>query len=79
MGPPAETTWLRITARTDPSTKEIKLTPFTSRDGSSWTRGGTWTLPPRSDVRVGLLSHGAGASGAAPATARFDYFRLYNG
>jgi hypothetical protein len=70
---------LRITARTDASTKEIQLTPFTSRDGSSWTRGGTWTLPPRSDVRVGLLSHGAGASGASRATARFDYFRLYNG
>jgi arabinan endo-1,5-alpha-L-arabinosidase len=77
VGPPAETTWLRITARTDPSTREISLTPFTSRNGSSWTRGGTWTLPPMSDIRVGLLSHGAGGSGASPATARFDYFRLY--
>jgi arabinan endo-1,5-alpha-L-arabinosidase len=77
VGPPAETTWLRITARVDPSTKEIRLTPFTSRNGSSWTRGGTWTLPPKSDIRVGLLSHGAGGSGAPPATARFDYFRLY--
>jgi arabinan endo-1,5-alpha-L-arabinosidase len=77
VGPPAETTWLRITARVDPATKEIRLTPFTSRDGSSWTRGGTWTLPPKSDIRVGLLSHGAGGSDASPATARFDYFRLY--
>ena len=77
VGPPAETTWLRITARIDPSTKEIRLTPFTSRNGSSWTRGGTWTLPPKSDIRVGLLSHGAGGSDASPATARFDYFRLY--
>ena len=76
VGPPADTTWLRITARTDPSTKEILLTPFTSRDGSSWTRGGTWTLPPKSDIRVGLLSHGARGSDA-PATARFDYVRLY--
>jgi len=76
VGPPAETTWLRITARTDRANGERELTPFTSRDGRTWVRGGTWTLPKGSDVRIGLVSHGRAAADAA-ATAKFDYFRLY--
>jgi arabinan endo-1,5-alpha-L-arabinosidase len=77
IGPPAATTWLRITARTSPITGERLLTPFSSRNGSTWTRGGTWTLPKGSHIRIGLESMGAGYSAAAPATAVFDYFRVY--
>jgi arabinan endo-1,5-alpha-L-arabinosidase len=76
VGPPADTTWLRITARTDPRNGELELTPFTSRDGRTWVRGGTWTLPAGSDVRVGLVSQGR-REAAPVATARFDYFRLF--
>lgn len=62
VGPPAETTWLRITARTDPSTKEIRLTPFTSR------YGGSAGVMPRS-CRAGVLVRElrAVAQTAAPA------------
>lgn len=72
VGPPAETTWLRLTHRVDPGNGEHELRAWTSRDGREWVKGGVWTLPAGSDVRVGLV-----AQGGAGATAQFDYFRLY--
>jgi len=79
VGPPAKTSWLRIVHRLDPANGEHELTPFTSRDGKTWTRGGTWTLPAGTTVKVGLVSQGAGGPASAdapPATASFDYFRI---
>jgi len=72
VGPPAATTWLRITHRVDPANGEHELRGWTSRDGTTWVEGGVWTLPAGSDVRVGLVSHGG-----VGATAKFSYFRLY--
>jgi hypothetical protein len=72
VGPPAETTWLRLTHTLDPVTGEHRLRASTSDDGHTWVHGGVWTLPPGAAVRVGLVSHGG-----AGATADFDYFRLY--
>jgi hypothetical protein len=72
VGPPAETTWLRITHRVDPADGEHELRAWSSRDGTTWVKGGVWTLPADADLRVGLVSHGG-----AGATARFDYLRLY--
>ncbi len=72
VGPPDETTWLRLTHRVDPSNGEHELRAWSSRDGHTWVKGGVWTLPAGSRIRVGLVSHGG-----AGATARFDYFRLY--
>ncbi len=66
IGPPALTTWLRITARTNPTTGERVLTPFSSRNGHTWTRGGAWTLPKGSAIRVGLESMGASSDPARP-------------
>src|SRR4051812_18012268 len=77
VGPPASTMWLRVVHRTNPSTGEHLLTPFTSRDGRTWTRGGTWTLPAGTALKVGLISQGANASDAPAATASFDYFRVF--
>jgi arabinan endo-1,5-alpha-L-arabinosidase len=77
VGPPAPTMWLRIVHRTNPRTGEHLLTPFTSRDGHTWTRGGTWTLPAGTPLKIGLISQGANASDAPPATASFDYFRVF--
>jgi arabinan endo-1,5-alpha-L-arabinosidase len=77
VGPPARTMWLRIVHRTNPRTGEHLLTPFTSRDGRAWTRGGTWTLPAGTALKIGLISQGANASDAPPPTASFDYFRVY--
>jgi hypothetical protein len=75
VGPPAETTWLRLSQRIDRANGERELQASTSTDGRTWIRGGVWTLPAGSDVRIGLISHGR--QGGDPATARFDYFRLY--
>jgi beta-xylosidase len=72
VGPPAETTWLRMTHRVDPTNGEHEFRAWSSRDGSTWVKGGVWTMPPEADVRVGLVSHGG-----AGATARFDYLRIY--
>ena len=75
VGPPAETTWLRLVHRTDDS-GEHEVQAFTSTDGTLWIAGGVWTFPAGSDIRVGLISHGA--QGDAPlATAEFDYLRIY--
>lgn len=71
-GPPARTTWLRLTHRLDPS-GEHELRAWSSRDGVTWVRGGVWTLPASASVRVGLISHGG-----VGATARFHYFRSYH-
>jgi arabinan endo-1,5-alpha-L-arabinosidase len=72
VGPPAETTWLRISHRVDQANGEHELRAWSSRDGRKWVRGGVWTLPATADIQVGLASHGG-----AGATARFDYVRLY--
>jgi hypothetical protein len=72
VGPPAETTWLRITHETDRSNGEHELRAWTSRDGTTWVKGGVWTMAPDADVRIGLVSHGG-----AGATAAFDWFRIY--
>ena len=75
IGPPAPTTWLRIQARTDAAHGELELTGWSSRDGRTWVRGGTWTLPADAHVRVGLVAHGRNPADPQ-ATARFDWFRL---
>ncbi len=72
VGPPADTTWLRLTHRLDPRNGEHELRAWTSRDGRRWVKGGVWTLPAGADVRVGLIAHGG-----AGATAKFHYFRVY--
>ncbi|SEQ42381.1 family 43 glycosylhydrolase [Microlunatus flavus] len=72
VGPPARTTWLRLTHTVDQRNGEHELRGWTSRDGRTWVKGGVWTLPAGSDVKVGLVSHGG-----AGATARFGWFRVY--
>jgi hypothetical protein len=76
IGPPADTTWLRITHQVDQATGEHRLRGWTSRDGKTWVKGGVWTLPAGSHLRVGLVSHGA-TPGNPPATSAFDYLRIY--
>lgn len=72
VGPPAATTWLRLTHRLDTRTGEHLLRAWTSTDGHTWVKGGVWTLPAGTKLRIGLISHGG-----AGATADFDYLRLY--
>jgi arabinan endo-1,5-alpha-L-arabinosidase len=77
VGPPAETTFLRITHHVDPANGEHELRAWTRRPGTGWVKGGVWTLPAGSDLRVGLVSQGRSADDPDAATARFDWFRTY--
>jgi arabinan endo-1,5-alpha-L-arabinosidase len=71
VGPPSLTTWLRIVKRTRGG--EEHYTAYTSRDGTSWVRGGTWTHNLGENARIGLVS-----MGGTGFTAHFDYVRVHD-
>jgi len=70
VGPPGETTWLRIVKRTYAG--EELYTSYTSNDGETWVRGGVWTHQLGDSARIGLVS-----MGGSGFTANFDYVRVY--
>jgi arabinan endo-1,5-alpha-L-arabinosidase len=81
VGPPGEWTWLRIVARTEGAPADSaggpyggteRYTAYTSRDGETWTRGGTWAHQLGEDVRIGLVAMG----GPGDFHADFDYVRV---
>jgi hypothetical protein len=76
IGPPADTTWLRLSHRVDPNNGEHEFRAATRREGGDWIWGGVWTMPAGTDPRIGLISHGK-QTDAETATSRFDYFRVY--
>ncbi|MFL5356231.1 family 43 glycosylhydrolase [Archangium sp.] len=68
-GPAADTLWLRVAKRT--VGQEEHFTAYSSRDGSSWSRAGTWTHKLGTGARIGLVSQ------SGPSfTATFDYVRV---
>ncbi|MDC0707706.1 family 43 glycosylhydrolase [Stigmatella sp. ncwal1] len=69
-GPATETVWLRIVRRAQGS-QEL-YTAYSSINGTSWTRAGTWMHQLGPSARIGLVS----MSGAG-FTATFDYVRVY--
>jgi len=75
LGVPADNAWLRINVTIDPVTGEQKYQPATSTDGIHWTWGGVWVLPRGTSVQIGLVSQGR--SNSVQATARFEYFRVF--
>ena len=70
VGPPDEWTYLRIVKQMHAG--EEQYTAYTSRDGATWVRGGTWTHNLGQSARIGLV-----AMGGAGFTAGFDYVRVY--
>src|SRR5215211_8561863 len=70
VGPPAEWVYLRIVKRNHAG--EERYTAYTSLDGVTWVRGGTWTHELGSDASIGLVS-----MGGSGFTANFDYVRVY--
>jgi arabinan endo-1,5-alpha-L-arabinosidase len=70
-GPPGEQTWLRIVRRTVGGVFVYRA--YTSRDGTAWVRGGTWSDPALTDpVRLGFL-----ALGRDGYTAHFSHLRVW--
>jgi len=72
--PGRTTTWLRLAHHVDRANGEHEYRAGVSRDGRTWTWGGTWTLPPDTNPRIGLIAHGGGAPAV---TASFDYLRFH--
>jgi len=70
VGPPGADTWLRIAKRTVGA--EEHYTAYTSNDGNTWVRGGTWTHTLGANARVGLV-----AMGGTGYTATFHYLTTY--
>jgi len=67
VGPPGEWTWLRLVVRTDvlggvdgPYGGNQRFTAYTSHDGVTWTRGGTWAGDLGANPRIGLVAMGGG-------------------
>ncbi|HYH34670.1 MAG TPA: family 43 glycosylhydrolase [Nocardioides sp.] len=70
VGPPAETTRLRVVVQRRAG--QDKFTAFTRSKGGDWVRGGVWRHSLGSDADIGLLS-----MGGEGFTARFSTFRTW--
>ena len=69
LSAPGQTTWLRIVRRASGSGETY--TASSSRDGLTWTRGGTWTHS-LGRAKIGLFS-----MGGTGFTSRFDSVKVY--
>ena len=52
-----------------------RFTAYTSRDGQTWVKGGTWTHALGSDTQIALAAYGL-QDPAVRLTAEFDYVRV---
>ena len=85
VGPPSEEwTYLRIVVErlTGAERKAAggdteSYTAYTSQDGRTWVRGGTWTHSLGTDAQIALASFGL-QDAAQDFTAEFDYVRVYS-
>jgi arabinan endo-1,5-alpha-L-arabinosidase len=69
-GPPGDWAYLLI-VRTANADNEL-YQAYTSRDGTTWERGGVWTHNLGINARIGLVS-----MGGSGFTAHFDYVHVY--
>ncbi|WP_231881568.1 family 43 glycosylhydrolase [Deinococcus puniceus] len=73
LSAPGRETWLRIVRRASSVAGAGETyTAYSSRDGMSWTKGGTWTHK-LGQAKIGLFS-----MGGAGFTSRFDSVRVYS-
>ncbi len=71
VGPAGKTMWLRIVRRGGGDEGE-RYTAYTSTDGQTWTKGGSWQHQLGSSAQIGIA-----ANNAAGFTMDFDYVRVY--
>lgn len=71
IGPPAQTTWLRIVKHSQKDGGE-RYMAYTSSDGFTWTPGTTWLHQLGPGAQIGIS-----AQNAAGLTANFDYVHVY--
>jgi arabinan endo-1,5-alpha-L-arabinosidase len=80
VGTPSEWTWFRIVVERIKNPDRVDgdthlFTPYTSQDGVTWVKGGSYTHDMGTDARIGLLSMAEIQDGEW--TANFDYVRVY--
>lgn len=75
-GPPGETTWLRIVAHVVGGDEE-RYTAYSSLDGTTWYRNGTWTHSLGQDAKIALVSMGRTPETTDVHVASFDYVHVY--
>ena len=83
VGPPGdEWTYLRIVVqkltgseRAEAGGDTQSYTAYTSQDGQTWVKGGTWTHALGDDARIALVAYGL-QDAATQLTAEFDYVRV---
>jgi hypothetical protein len=84
VGPPSQDwTYLRIVAeqlhgraKADALGDTERYTAYTSQDGATWIRGGTWTHTLGKNARIGLVAMGQQPTTGGTFTADFDYVRV---
>ena len=85
VGPPSEEwTYLRIVVERLTGAESAaaggdteSYTAYTSQDGQTWVRGGTWTHSLGTDAQIALAAFGL-TDPAQTFTAEFDYVRVYS-
>ena len=85
VGPPSEEwTYLRIVVERLTGAESAaaggdteSYTAYTSQDGQTWVRGGTWTHSLGADAQIALAAFGL-TDPAQTFTAEFDYVRVYS-
>ena len=70
VGVPGASTWLRIIRRGNGDKGEL-YTAYTSNDGETWTKGGTWQHQLGSSAQIGIA-----AQNTTGFTMDFDYVRV---
>jgi len=83
VGPPGDDwTYLRIVVqqlsgseRHEAGGDTTGYTAYTSRDGQTWVKGGTWTQDLGTDPRIALVAYGL-QDPAVQLTAEFDYVHV---
>lgn len=71
VGPAGKTMWFRIVRRGNGDQGE-RYTAYTSTDGKTWIKGGTWTHQLGVSAQIGIA-----ANNTAGFTMDFDYVRVY--
>jgi len=71
LASPADVTYLRIVKRTSAASEEL-YSSYSSHDGVTWERGGTWTHHLGTSAMIGLIS-----MGRSGYTNYFDYVHVY--
>jgi arabinan endo-1,5-alpha-L-arabinosidase len=67
-GPATPTLWLRMLYHYDPADNADDIRMAASTDGTTWEWGGSWSMPHRGALKIGLV-----AMNTTGATGRFDY------